>query len=277
MKEHQIRALIQLITKENDETREELKKELSNAILFHPDEVRSALEQHTGETPLFVKHAMEEIVWENLRKSFSVFATKINPDLEEGLMLISKFMDPALSEPEASRRLDEIALILRQDMINCIDVFEIAQAMQNTFFGKLRFTTVSAGLRPIDVSFYNLLKDGRGSATAISCLYALLGQRYSLDINIVNMHGRIMLHFIEPAYDSHFFADPLDKGKIISEEECRVYLADKGIHWSKDFLLPLNSKAVVKRALANLIYLYNKQKDDRRLNFLRDYISYLEN
>ena len=72
------------------------------------------------------------------------------------------------------------------------------------------------------------------------------------------------------------FIDPLDNGKILTEDDCRRYIRARYIEWNDEFLAPLSSRAIVRRFIANMIYVLNKVRDERRLNYLRHYLDIIK-
>lgn len=275
MQENQIKALIKLISKEDDESNMALKRELASVIKTHPAKIKNILSSGCG-APVFLYEMIEDDSWDNLKKGFIAFANKINPDLEEGLYLISRFLNPTLPKVFIDRRLEELSALMRPAMINSADYYEAVSGMSVLLFKSLGFSTAAYGLRPGDIAFYSFLREKRGSALCIASLYYILGSRYGLEVNIVDVAGRVLVQFVPPGAGV-FYVDPADSGKIIGEEECRMFAEVRGVEWDSEFTAPLSSRYIIRRFLANLVFVYNKQRDERRLRFLRSYLNILEN
>lgn len=274
MQENQIKALIKLISKEDGEANAGLKRELAQVIKDHPATIKNILDEGYS-APAFLYNMVEESAWDALRKGFISFSNKINPDLQEGLYLVSRFLNPTLPGVFIERRVEDLARMLRPAMLNCADYYEVAASMSILFFRTAGFSAAQNALRAQDVAFYSFLREKRGSALCIASLYQLLAQRYGIDANIIDLAGRVLVQFVPPT-DKPFYVDPVDQGKIISEEDCRQFIAERGIEWEDDFILPASSRYVIRRFLSNLVFVYNKQRDERRLKFLRSYLSILE-
>lgn len=273
MQENQIKALIKLISKEDDPAA--LKRELASVIKTHPAQIQNILKEDCS-APVFVYEMIEDDAWDNLKKGFISFANKINPDLEEGLYLISRFLNPTLPKVFIEKRLDELTAQLRPAMLNSADYYEAAAAIAILFFKKQGFSAATHNLRPQDIAFYSFLREKRGSALNIAALYYLLASRYGLEVNLVDVAGRILVQFA-PQGEKMFYADPVDNGKLLTEEDCRNFAKVRAVAWDREFLAPLSSRYITRRFLANLVYVYNKQRYARRLKFLRTYLNILEN
>lgn len=277
MQEKNLKAIIQLMNTEDGASNEELKKELVSIIKTSPALVQAFVErEYKNSAPAHVRRVFEEAAWEGMKAEFSAYAAKINPDLEEGLYLASKFNTPSLTQSRLLQEIDSVVLELRGALLNCVDYLEIAHMIQRTLFGRLGFKPASILLKPKDVYFFNFLREKSGSSLSIACLYQLIGQRYCLDVEIIDFAGRILVRMQDPDFDAPFFIDPLDNGKILSEDDCRAYLIQRKTQWHNTYLIPMNSRAVTRRILSNLIYIYNKLDDGRRLAYLREYFSLLD-
>ncbi len=273
-----LRALLQLIKAEDDTYGPVLKRELAAAIKENPSQVQTVIEEEFKEqTPLPVLHTLEEICWEDLSKQLARFSAKINPDLEEGLILLSKFIYPSISRKDVTVPLDELAKQMRPYLLNATTQAEIAAIFSRQFFRINQFHPLQANLDIKDISFARLLRKKKGSSLCLACLYILIGQRYGLDINLVDLAGRILIHLQDFAHQETLFIDPLDNGKILSQADCRIYIESRQIEWNDDFLRPLPSRHIIRRMIANMIYVLNKAHDERRLKFLREYLEIIKN
>ncbi|MGN0024481.1 MAG: transglutaminase family protein [Candidatus Avelusimicrobium sp.] len=273
-----VKALIRLLQTESDAYGPMLKRELAAAIKADPARVQSAiLEEFKTSAPLPVVHTLEEICWEDLATALARFAAKINPDLEEGLALLSKFTSPALPSKEISSPLDDMARELRGALLNAKNHTEIATILSHYFFHVKGFQTLPANLDIKDISFARFLRKKRGSSLCAACLYVTIGQRYGLDVNLVDLAGRILVHLRGLSARESWFIDPLDAGKLLSQEDCRTYIRTRQIEWNDEFLLPLSSRLIVRRFIANMIYVLNKLRDERRLKYLREYLEIIKN
>ncbi|MBR4592516.1 MAG: hypothetical protein IKO35_04845 [Elusimicrobiaceae bacterium] len=273
-----LKALFKLLTTETETYSTVLRREIAAAIKQNPSAVKVALEEEFHSAPpSSILHVLEDIYWEDLSREFALFSAKINPDLEEGLALLSKFTDPALDRRSLANNLDQNALPLRHALLNATNYMEIARQLGRYFFGSLGLQTLSANTDIKDVSFSRFLQKRRGSSLCVACLYVLTGARYGLDINIIDLAGRVLLSLQDPSLQQAFFMDPLDNGKILWQSDCKQYLASRQIAWKDEFLAPLSSRQIVRRFLANMIFILNKIQDERRLACLRKYLEIIKN
>ena len=109
----------------------------------------------------------------------------------------------------------------------------------------------------------------------MACLYMCIGQRYAIEMEIVDLAGRILVRVQDKPHNDTFAIDPLDNGKILSQGDCHLYLKSRNLPEDAANLTILSSRLIVRRFLANMIYLLNKLQDTRRLNYLREYLEIL--
>ncbi|MCI5820962.1 MAG: transglutaminase-like domain-containing protein [Elusimicrobia bacterium] len=268
-----IKALIKLLETEADAYGPVLKRALTAAIKTNPAQVQQVMEeQFQTSAPRTVISTLEEICWEDLSAALSRFAAKINPDLEEGLSLLSKFTSPASVRGDISAPLDAMAAELRPVLLNAKNYSEIAALLGRYIFQVKGFTPLQTRLDVKDISFARFLRKKRGSSLCAACLYMCLGQRYGMDINLIDLAGRILVHMRDFARCENLFIDPLDNGKALSLADCQSYIRARQINWTEDFLTPLSSRQIIRRAVANMIFISNKLRDERRLAYLRNYL-----
>ena len=206
-----LKALFKLLKTEANAYGSVIKREIAAALKENPLQVQQVLEQEFSEQPpLPVVQTLEEICWDDLADEFARFAAKINPDLEEGLALISKFIETAARRSDLTNALDQWALTVRTPLLNATNYAEIAALLSNYLLRVLQITPLPINRDIKDLSFARLLRKKRGSCLCVACAYVLVGQRYGLDINLIDLAGRILVHLQGKELAEDFFIDPLD-------------------------------------------------------------------
>lgn len=273
-----LKALFKLLQTESEDYGSVLKRELAAAIAEDPAQVEEVLtEEYHTQAPLGVLHSLEEICWENLATPMARFAAKINPDVEEGLTLLSKFTSPTCARGEIAAPLDAMARYLRPILLHARNLPELAKMLSHYFFQVRKIQVVQLPTDLRDFSFARLLRKNRGSTLCVACLYQTVGTRYGLTMGIIDLAGRVLVKLTDDARQESLYIDPLDSGKTLSEEDCKRYIAARQLAWVPEFLTPLSSHLVVRRLAANMIFALNKIHDERRLTYLRAYVEILKN
>jgi len=273
-----LKALFKLLETETDQYGPLLKQALASAIRANPDEVQRTLqEEFSTSAPRNVLHMLEEICWEDLAQALATFNAKINPDLEEGLLLLAKFTSPTTARGSIAEPLMQLAQEIRPALVNATDYPEIINILGRFIFELRGFEVIPTVTDVRDLSFPHFLQTRRGSVLSMACLYMCLGQNFGLEMDVVDMAGRLLVHLRDTQNSISFLMDPLDKGKMLSEENCREYIRARGLEEEQNLFTPLSSRLIVRRFIANMIFVLNKIHDERRLKFLRGYLEIIKN
>ena len=273
---NRIKALIKLLETGQGQYTPLLKEELARAVRTNPDEVaRVMTEEGNSSAPQTILRALEEICWEDLTAQFAAWSAKINPELEEGLALLAKFTAPTATLADLTHSVDELALALRPAVLNANDVREIVRACSHYIFTARKFAVLPSVTDIRDLAFPHFLRTGKGSALCMACLYHTLGARYGLDTEILDVAGRILLAVKDEARNDAFIVDMENDGKILPRENCKDYAIARGMAWRESLLTPLSSRDVVRRFIANMIFMLRKLHDERPLVYLRGYLDTL--
>ncbi len=279
-KREQIKALIHLLEGETagGAGAEVLRGELARVMKEQPQYLHEVITRDfRSSVPAALVTAMEEICWEELAGACGRFTAKINPDLEEALAIETRFVNPAFTSADIAAELDLLALTLRPLLITCNGTEDIARTLGRFFFRIQGFNVLSCSHDIKDISFGRFLQKKQGSSLCMASLYAVLAARFGVEAGIVDMAGRVLAYFAPQQGETPVFADPADKGKLLSLADCRKYIDARGLEWSWSFAAPLSSRAALRRFLGNMIFLLNKLRDERRLAYLRRYMDILKN
>ncbi len=273
-----LKALFKLMETETDQYGPLLKQALASAIKANPDEVQRTLqEEFSTSAPRNVLRMLEEICWDDLAHALAVFNTKINPDLEDGLMLLAKFTSPTTARGDLNEPLDDLARQLRPALVNAANYTEIIQHLKHFIFDMQGFQPVPTLTDIRDLSFPRFLVHKKGSCLTLACLYVCLGQRFGLEMDVVDLAGRLLVYMRDSKNDFSYLIDPMDNGKMLTETDCQQYIESRGLQKDEALFTPLSTRLIVRRFIANMIFILNKVHDERRLKYLRSYLEIIKN
>lgn len=273
-----IRALIDLLGRETGDQAAFLRTELAHVVKEQPQLLKQVIEQdfHSA-VPLAFVHAMQEVGWDNLTADMLRFSTNINPDLEEGLALITRFVNPAVPNEEITQQINTLADGLRPLLAACHTPAEMLQKMSQFFFKTQGYQVLPAITRLREMSFGRFLRKKVGSALCLGALYTVCARRLGMEAGLIDMAGRVLVYCTTAESADPLFADPLNNGSLMTLKDCQNYIFLRDLEWSEHFVTPLSSRAVIRRFLGNMIFFLNKSHDERRLGYLRRYMDILKN
>ncbi len=143
---------------------------------------------------------------------------------------------------------------------------EILQALNSVLFEQEHFRGNRAHYNDPQNSFLNRVLERRlGIPLTLSLLYMEIGKRLGLQIEGIGMP----FHFIVRCTVARttIYIDPYEKGKFLTEEDCRLRLArvfKNTEHLDPHWLEPLSHKQLLIRMLTNLKHIYIQQGDFQR-------------
>lgn len=276
MKSSQIKALINLLGKETGQQAILLRRELAQLVKQNPQALKEVIAtDFNSSLPMPFIYAMQEIAWDELFDHTIHFAEKINPELEEALCLVTRFVNPAFTSKEITEMLDGLALQLKPILSNCNSAVDIWQTLSRFFFHTQAFTVLSCARDVKDVSFGRFVQKKQGSSLCMCCLYTVCANRFGLEAGVVDLAGRVLAGVFSQDGSEPVFADPLDGGKLLTIQDCKNYIQSRNLTWDDQFLIPLSSHTLLRRFLANMIFILNKVQDHRRLSYLHRYMDVL--
>jgi len=276
--DNEIKALISLIQEEEEDNVDRLKDELASIIRLNPERVESIVtHDFSANTPQFLLDLLEQTRWESLEKMFqrisSARGTELN--LEEGLFLLSKFAYPSISLMDISAPLDAMADDMGEAIKDTASLEKVVDVFQDVVFGKNGFSGHDlASFSPDNIYLYSVLKNRRGTPVTLASLYLLLGKRLNVPVTGVDFPGHYLVAF--KARNGSLMVDPFNGGRIITEKECRELVVRRGMRWNSEFLRVVDSTRTLSRTISNLIFIYNRLKDEKKNVYLKRYMEVLQ-
>lgn len=273
----ELQSLIKLLDDESDFVYENVKERL----LYHGDNSINFIKEYADlNDPLTLMRANEiisTINFDQLFEKFTRLKIKNNKDLlEEAVFLISMYGYPDVNIDNYRMILDKMAMDIEKRIddrgyidhttVDTINIINEYLFVERGFYGN------SDNYYDPDNSYINKVLDKKiGIPVSISVLYILLAKRLNLPIFGVNLPS----HFIIKYQDSteEFFIDPFNKGIVISRDEVIEFLEKLGLDEEEfnhiPYLKIAEDKEIIKRVLANLLNVFEKEKDETKIEQIK--------
>lgn len=198
-------------------------------------------------------------------------------DLAQAALLIAAEEYPGLDIDMYLDRLEELARRVRLHLnekeerksrlfSTRSEHMEVLQTLNFILFEQERFRGNRSHYSDPQNSFFNRVLERRlGIPLTLSLLYIEVGKRLGLRIEGIGMP----FHFIVrcTVEDNAIYIDPYEKGKFLSEEDCRQRLAQifkNASDIDPQWLKPLGHKQLLIRMLVNLKHIYIHRGDFQR-------------
>jgi regulator of sirC expression with transglutaminase-like and TPR domain len=274
--ESKVKALIELIGKEPG-FQDELKEQLAKVIKTQPERFRDFIDKDFGAVvPFYVKEVINTVHRENLGKPFKWYFERRNPPLMQGISLIARFVNPGIKESDVTASFNFFKENMETRTDNHFDIFNKAEAFESVIFGDYGFRVENLANDPKLLSLPDIIRTRKTTAFGMAVLYLLLAESFEILADITDVAGKPVVRFRDTISFEPVYIDIAAKGRFVSEDECHIYAAGRGLNWDSRVMQPFNNKQIIKRLLANLIYVYGREdgQNPAALNFLRKFLSY---
>lgn len=191
-------------------------------------------------------------------------------DIESACWLLARALLPGVDVCTYSTQLDEWAASIGN--LRSVHGAERRVQILARFLGNdLGFRGNTSDYYNPDNSLLPRVMDGRlGIPISLTLLYMLIGNRCRVLVEGINFPG----HFLA-RHDGVLF-DPFQRGRVIGISECRQILSRQKLELQPSHLEAASSLAMLRRILANLLYVYQNDGDAEQAARITGWIHALE-
>ena len=256
--ETQIKALIRLLSDENDR----IARTISGKLIEIGDSAVPLLLEAEIEQPDMARRIewiLDEIRGSHLEEELRGLMDRHDEylDLEKGAFLIARYAFPSLDVAAYTRKLDEMAAEVRDRMGRRVSGEEAVKTLNRYLFTEQGFRGNTKNYYEVDNSYLNRVIDRRtGIPISLSIVYLLVGRRLGLPLYGIGMPGHFLIKFESERYK--IFVDCFNAGALLTEKDCARFLMQAGYGFEEKYLQKSPSRAILVRTLKNLIAIYSK-------------------
>ena len=256
--ESQIKALVRLLSDENDR----VVKTISNRLIEIGDSVVPFLQEAEIEQPEMARRieaVLDEIRGARLEEEFrDLVSSPDDPiDLEKGELLIARYAYSTLDVAAYTQQLDGMAREMRDRIGQRVSGEEAVKTLSRYLFTEQGFRGNNKNYYEADNSYLNRVLDRRtGIPISLSIVYLLVAQRLDLPVFGVGMPGHFLVKFESERYK--VFVDCFNAGALLTEKDCARFLRQAGYGFEEKFLQKSSTRAILIRTLKNLVAIYHK-------------------
>ena len=229
MPENQIRALIRLLSDEDDR----IVRTISGRLIDIGPSAVPLLQEAEIEQPEMadrIASVLEEIRGTKLEDELASLSALSDEamSLEAGAFLIARYAYPALDVARYCEQLDTMAGEVRGRIGHRASGEEAVNALNRYLFTEQGFKGNTKNYYEIENSYLNCVMDRRvGIPISLSAVYLLIGQRLALPLFGVGMPGHFLVKYESDRYK--IFIDCFNGGALLTEKNCARFLTEAGI------------------------------------------------
>jgi regulator of sirC expression with transglutaminase-like and TPR domain len=274
MSEDKIRALIDLIDKE-PRFKAELAEQLAKIIKTQPQQFKEVIvKDYGGAVPCCVADIINAVHRENLKQPFKWYFARRSPDLRQGANLIARFINPGMKEAPLNAPFEMLKSAIAAEINEAVDIRQKADLLGCLLFGQFNFRLEPLSNDALLLCLPDIIKRRRASPFSMAVLYLLLSRNFDIIADITDVEGKPIVRLRDGITREPVYVDICSKGRFVGDEDCHLYAAGRGFEWNSGVMRPMDNKAVARRLIANLIYVYSKEgSSSSALELLREFLN----
>lgn len=276
----QLGALIRLLCTEDDRTNlgiiEQRLIELGNPCIAA---LRTFQAQGDSRARSRIEGVIEEITWRELAEAFAQWARSPGSvDLESGVFLLARFGHPMVDIPGYRAVLDHMGEAVQGRLrslgragAGSLDRLEV---LREYLFDRLGFRGNRVDYYEPDNSYLNRVIDRHcGIPISLSVIVLLVGGRAGLPLEGIGLPGHFVVRYRTP--EQEVYLDAFNQGRFLSRSDCIEFLENTGYGVRPEFFEPSTPVQIVIRMVRNLVYIYDRLGQTRRVQWLNRLIQCL--
>jgi regulator of sirC expression with transglutaminase-like and TPR domain len=177
--------------------------------------------------------------------------------LEDAVLILSRFDNPTLREREYKKKLDRFAKMVEDEVRYSLNESQKMHKVLDFVFNELEFSGSSSDYYNPNNSYLNRVIDSRkGLPISLALIVLFIGRRLDLPFYGINMPIHFMLKY--KGEKEEILIDPFDHGKIVTYNQCYYFLKQNGIDPKSEHFEISSKAAILARCIRNLINSYEK-------------------
>lgn len=271
-----VKSLIYLLDDEDDSIYSVAKKHLLSAGESALPVLEDYLQIEDSLIQRRIREVYETISHTTFKEQLRSFCErhKADLDLEEGSFLIAKYAYPNVDMRIYFDLLNFFASEFQSRLDASDAPEEIAVKIGNYFSREKGFSGNDADYYNTDNHYINkVIETKKGVPIVLSVIYMLVLRKLNFPVYGIGMPGHFIIR-----YDfgtNSLFADPFNGGKIVSIADCKKSLIRLGYSYKKEYLEPVSNRQILERMLRNLVLVFEKQNQPKKMESLLQCIDIL--
>ena len=274
--ESQIRALIRLLSDENERIAKTIESRLAG---FGDSAVPFLLEAEIEQPEMArrIEGVLDQIRGSRLEDELRTLVglSDRGIDLERCAFLIARYAYPNLEVEAYTRALEGMAAEVKERLGPRVSGEEAVKVLGRYLFTEQGFRGNTKSYYEADNSYLNRVIDRRtGIPISLSMVYLLVSQRLGLPCVGIGMPGHFLVKFDSEHYK--VFVDCFNAGALLTERDCARFLTQAGYGYDERYLQRSSNRAILTRNLKNLVAIYNKTGETVKEHRFTRFIEVLE-
>lgn len=283
--DQKIAGLIALLDADKFDVRERASRELAEIGMPALPALEAARQHASAEVRGRAKALIEQLTAGVRRREFTEFAVQPDEsmDVEHGMWLIARILNPAVKKQDLTRQLDALAEKVRERLGKKVDPAaadpnKLVAALRHVLFVEERFTgNVEDYHNPDNSSLDGVLATRKGLPILLSHVTVAVGRRLRAPIVPLGLDGTYIVKYDGSRAPTGFprddiFLHPFYEGRLIARENIDAELPGKDAQNEP----PDESRSALVRMLQNMIIHLGERDEQEKLEQAQELQSLLK-
>lgn len=232
-----------------------------------------------------IESLINKIQFHSLEKDFTSWSADTEATLFEGSVLVARHQYHDLNTDTVKNYLDIVRRAIWLELNHNLTPFEQINVFNHIFYG-LKGYSGKATNDPNSYYINKVIESKSGNAVSLGIIYQILARELDIPVYGVNLprhyilaYCKTMLSEEELQHDQQknvlFYINPLSKGAIFTRNEVKAYLEKINTEESPACFTPCSTKDTIKLLIEHLIFTYQEQKNNFKVEELRQMLNFL--
>ncbi len=213
--------------------------------------LRKAAREQSGGTREAALRMLKNLKGPDPAAAVIAFIQSLRYDLETGMFLFNRVLEPDLELRPIREYLDTIAQRVRELTVQPQSVWEQCKILNRVLFHEFGFRgNVEDFEDPLNSFMAPLLRRRKGLPISLSILYLLVAERAGMRLDPVALPGHFLVGCFQQ--DEPFFVDAFDRGRMLTLEELHEELHGQSLQVNPNWFNPTPVGEVLCRVCRNL-------------------------
>nr|WP_245402639.1 transglutaminase-like domain-containing protein [Pontibacter sp. E15-1] len=207
-----------------------------------------------------IEDLIHSLQFDGLMEKLKAWKDSGAENLLEGMWLVNSYMYPDVEFGAINKTMDQLYFDAWTHMKEEMHPYDQVKALNNVLFREKRFSANTKNFHsPANSMLHLVLESKRGNPLTLCVIYMTLAQRLGLPVYGVNLPNLFILTYKLDGVQ--FYINVYNKGLILSKTDIDNYILQLNLNPIDIFYEPCANIDVVKRALRNLAFSFEKMDD----------------
>lgn len=261
MTKKEIKALISLLDDSDFEVASHVEKKIislgEGAIPLLEEEWEETLNTDLQKK---IEDLIHDMQFNGLLRKLKEWKEEGSTDLIKGMWLVNSYMYPDVDFAFISKAIDQLYFDVWTNMRDDMHPYDQVKSLNNVLFREKKFTANIKNFHsPANSMLHLALETKRGNPLTLCVIYMVIAQRLGFPVYGVNLPNLFILTYKTDSVQ--FYINVYNKGLILSKADIDNYILQLNLNPIDIFYEPTSNLEIIKRALRNLAFSFEKMKD----------------